>query len=163
MEPVRRTKETMPSVDAYYADILNIPAHRDAQEGYFTTTRQQILRVQDPVQGLVEDPNVYMDPFFNNSPYLRTYDSSGVQRRSPDGTLSTRHTYNGLPLVTDSSGPEGRARRAGEMRAVAGMRASGQNLRSGLVARDGGGVAARRGIAADAFEAGADPGGRGFC
>ena len=102
MESVRRTKETMPSVDAYYADILNIPAHRDAQEGYFTTTRQQILRVQDPVQGLVEDPNVYMDPFFNNSPYLRTYDSSGVQRRSPDGTLSTRHTYNGLPLVTDS-------------------------------------------------------------
>ena len=102
MESVRRTKETMPSVDAYYADILNIPAHRDAQEDYFTTTRQQILRVQDPVQGLVEDPNVYMDPFFNNSPYLRTYDSSGVQRRSPDGTLSTRHTYNGLPLVTDS-------------------------------------------------------------
>jgi hypothetical protein len=113
--PVRRTKETMSNVDAYYADILNIPAHRDAREGYFTTTRQQILRVQNPVQGLVEDPNVYMDPFFNNSPYLRTYDSSGAQRRGPDGTLSVTDSTAASEGVPDATYLD---LWAGEMRAL---------------------------------------------
>jgi hypothetical protein len=115
MESVLRTKETMPSVDAYYADILDIPAHRDAREGYFTTTRQQILRVQNPVQGLVEDPNVYMDPFFNNSPYLRTYDSSGAQRRGPDGTLSVTDSTAASEGVPDATYLD---LWAGEMRAL---------------------------------------------
>jgi hypothetical protein len=113
--PVRRTKETMSNVDAYYADILNIPAHRDAREGNFTTTRQQILRVQNPVQGLVEDPNVYMDPFFNNSPYLRTYDSSGARRRGPDGTLSVTDSTAASEGVPDATYLD---LWAGEMRAL---------------------------------------------
>ena len=73
------------SVDAYYADILDIPAHRDSGADGMESTRAHILRLQNPTQNVFDDPNVYMDGFFNNSPYGTEYEDSGAIRRNAEG------------------------------------------------------------------------------
>ena len=98
MKPVRRTKETMSDVDAYYADILDIPAYRDANPN-MASTRMQILRLQNPSplglrvspQGFI-DSNVYTDSFFNNDPNVQNYEESGAPRRFRDGRFSVTNT-----------------------------------------------------------------------
>lgn len=90
--PTRRTKETMPDVDAYYADILDIPAYREANPNVYASSRRQILRLQNPSPQIFGDPNVYTDSFFNNSPYARDYEESGAPRRAQDGRFSATDT-----------------------------------------------------------------------
>jgi hypothetical protein len=68
------------SVDAYYADILDIPAHRDSGTDNYASTRRQILRLQSPMPRVIGDPNLYTDAFFNNSPYVQDYEESGAPR-----------------------------------------------------------------------------------
>jgi hypothetical protein len=65
------SEKTRRNIDAYYADIFDIPEMRDDPDSGFLGTRQHILRLQNPTLGGVSgDPNVYIDKFFNNSPYV---------------------------------------------------------------------------------------------
>jgi hypothetical protein len=49
------------------------------------STRAHILRLQSPTQNVFGDSNVYMDKFFNNSPYGVEYDDSGAIARDAEG------------------------------------------------------------------------------
>ena len=65
------SEKTRRNIDAYYADIFDITEMRDDPDSGFLSTRQHILRLQNPTRGGVSgDPNVYIDQFFNNSPYV---------------------------------------------------------------------------------------------
>jgi hypothetical protein len=84
MELMERLKaqaeQARQGVDAYYADILDIPAHRDARTDGYASTQTQMLRLQNPAARVVDDPNsLYVDPSFNNSPYVLDF----LRKRSP--------------------------------------------------------------------------------
>jgi len=120
------------SVDAYYADILDIPAMRDDPDSTFSSTREQILRLQNPTDHIIGDPIVelgtHIDPFFNNSPYLRRYTESGLGKRNRQGDLmatDTRWDSNTAPEVSILE------LWAGEMRAL-----SDKEMREGLSPRE---------------------------
>jgi hypothetical protein len=87
------------NIDAYYADILDIPVMRDDPGANFLGTREQILRLQNPTGVVRDDPNVYMDPFFNNSPYVSDYTDSGARKRDSQGLLTATDTRLGAQAV----------------------------------------------------------------
>jgi len=115
-------------VDAYYADILDIPAMRDDPDSLFSSTGQQILRLQNPTQDMRDDPNVYLDPFFNNSPYVSRYTEGGARARNSQGLLTATDTRLGSTAVPGVSILE---LWAGEMRAL-----SDKEMREGLSPRE---------------------------
>jgi hypothetical protein len=97
MELMERLKaqaaQSKQGVDAYYADILDIPAHRDARTDDYVTTQTQILRLQNPAARIVDDPNaLYMDSSFNNSPYVLEFLESGAPRFTFSGSRSGADT-----------------------------------------------------------------------
>lgn len=117
------------NIDAYYADILDIPAMRDDPDvKNFLDTRLQILRLQNPTDAMRDDPNVYMDPFFNNSPYLNDYTDGGARKRDSRGILTAVDTRLGSKSVPGVSILE---LWAGEMRAL-----SDKEMREGLSPRE---------------------------
>lgn len=113
-------------VDAYYADILDIPALRDSHgpRGAYGSTEDQILRLQNPTQNLIEDDSVYMDRFFNNSPYVRRY-RDGEPYRDSDGVRLVTDTRNRSTSVPEATVLE---LWAGEMRALSRKEMSGEPL-----------------------------------
>ena len=85
------------NVDAYYADILDIPAMRDDPSvGQWRNTGPQILSLQNPVDNERVRGNPtsveYADTFFNNNPYVANYWDDGSRRLDSQGT----------PTVTDT-------------------------------------------------------------
>ena len=114
------------NVDAYYADILDIPAMRDSGEGDYSSTDAQVKRLQHPTQGVRgRDDAVYMDRFFNNSPYNAVYDSDGSLRMSGPDTFGYTDTRRDSAAVPDASILE---LWAGEMRALSRKEMSGEPL-----------------------------------
>lgn len=101
-------------IDSYFADIPDIPTFRDENEGW-RSTRAQILRIQNPSSGARGDPNIYADPFFNNSPYLFNYEADGTPMRTSSGRLRLTDSRRDSDSVPGGSLLE---LWAGEMRAL---------------------------------------------
>lgn len=127
------------SVDAYYADILDIPAFRDSFGGVSDKTGQQVLRLRSPVPpGLrtqYADDVVRMDDFFNNSPYVLNYEGVGGDVVNDDYSSILRRTREGLSEATDVRDPSGVVPGAsildlyaGEMRALSNKEMRGERL-----------------------------------
>ena len=119
-------RTTTQDVDAYYADILDIPALRDSGAGNYSSTDAQVKRLQHPTQGIrgVDDA-VYMDRFFNNSPYTAAYDSDGSLRMNGPNTFVYADTQVDSEAVPGASILE---LWAGEMRALSRKEMSGEGL-----------------------------------
>ncbi|MCP4678424.1 MAG: hypothetical protein GY854_23505, partial [Deltaproteobacteria bacterium] len=119
---VDTSRDVRSDVDSYYADIPDIPMFRDETEG-FRSTRGQISRLQHPTRlGLVGDPAVYADRFFNNSPYLQDYNEDGTPRRDLSGRLLVTDTSRDAKSVPGASVLD---LWAGEMRALSDKEMSG--------------------------------------
>jgi hypothetical protein len=130
MELMERLKaqaeQARQGVDAYYADILDIPAHRDANTDGYASTQTQMLRLQNPAARVVDDPNsLYVDPSFNNSPYVLDFLKSGAPRFTFSGNRSATNTTEPSGVVPDASLLE---LWAGEMRALSEKEMSGAPL-----------------------------------
>ena len=114
------------SVDAYYADILDIPAFRDSRPARYASTGKQISRLQNPAARVIDDPNVlYMDSFFNNSPYVLNFEESGAPRFTSEGLRRATDTREPSTNVPDANLLE---LWAGEMRALSEKEMSGAPL-----------------------------------
>ena len=114
------------SVDAYYADILDIPAFRDSRPARYASTGKQISRLQNPAARVIDDPNVlYMDSFFNNSPYVLDFEESGGPLFTDSGNRSALDTRRPSRNVPGASILEVWA---GEMRALSNKEMSGAPL-----------------------------------
>jgi hypothetical protein len=125
MELMERLKaqaeQARQGVDAYHADILDNPVSTRTQ----MLRRLRLLRLQAPVARVVDDPNLYMDSSFNNSPYVPSYTESGVPRRDDSGrplVIDTRQSSGVLP------GANFLELWAGEMRALSEKEMSGAPL-----------------------------------
>ena len=127
MELMERLKaqaeQARQGVDAYYADILDIPAHRDTRSDNLASTSMQILRLQNPAARIVDDPNsLYVDPSFNNSPYVLNFEESGAPRFTSEGLRMATDTRETSTNVPDANLLE---LWAGEMRALSEKEMSG--------------------------------------
>jgi hypothetical protein len=130
MELMERLKaqaeQARQGVDAYYADILDIPAHRDTRSDNLASTSMQILCLQNPAARVVDDPNsLYVDPSFNNSPYVLNFEESGAPRFTSEGLRRATDTREPSTNVPDANLLE---LWAGEMRALSEKEMSGAPL-----------------------------------
>jgi hypothetical protein len=105
---------------------LDIPAFRDSRPARYASTGRQISRLQNPAARVIDDPNVlYMDSFFNNSPYVLDFEESGGPRFTDSGNRSALDTRRPSGNVPGASILEVWA---GEMRALSNKEMSGAPL-----------------------------------